>query len=94
MTLRQDLEEWREKLNNLLDEYDQIYERIGDLEKQNILLQERLVKGEYQTGGFDALRKLYDEGFHICPASFGQQRDDECLFCLTFLLHKGKKDVE
>jgi len=94
MTLRQDLEVWREKLNELLSECDQLHERAEDLEKQNLLLQERLVKGEYRTGGFEALTKLYDEGFHICPASFGQQRDDECLFCLTFLLHKGKKDVE
>ncbi len=93
MTLQQELEDWRKRLNDLLEEGDQLHERAADLEKQNALLEERLVNGEYQTGGFEALTKIYDDGYHICPANFGRRREEECLFCLTFLLHKGKKDV-
>lgn len=36
------------------------------------------------------LRKLYEEGFHICPYNFGHWRTQDCLFCLGFL----KKTLE
>lgn len=30
--------------------------------------------------------KIYAEGYHICPAVFGQIRDEgECLFCVNIL---------
>ncbi|MCR4962308.1 MAG: DNA replication initiation control protein YabA [Firmicutes bacterium] len=92
MTLKDDLEQWRKKLNAVLDEGDALHERVADLEKENALLQERLMNGD-KTDGFEAVTKIYDEGYHICPANFGRTRDEECLFCLNFLLHKGKKDV-
>ncbi len=92
MTLKDDLEQWRKKLNEVLEEGDVLHERVADLEKENVLLQERLVNGD-KSDGFEAVTKIYDDGYHICPANFGRVRDEECLFCLNFLLHKGKKDV-
>ena len=60
-------------------------------ERQNTELRQRLANGDYAGGGFEALTSLYEDGFHVCPGSFGQSREDECIFCLNFLLHKGKK---
>ncbi len=92
MSLYQEWLEWQEELNDLLRRGDALTQRVGELERQNASLQQRLVDENYQGNGFDALASLYDDGFHICPGSFGQSREDDCLFCLNFLLHKGKKE--
>ena len=75
----------------LQQEGERLYKRIEDLEKQNTELRQRLAQGDYAGSGFEALTSLYEDGFHVCPGSFGQSREEECIFCLNFLLHKGKK---
>lgn len=90
MSLYEDFQEWQEKLNALKQEGEELSRRIEEMEHQNFLLQQRMTGEDYR--GFDALGSLYDDGFHICPANFGQSRDEDCLFCLNFLLHKGKKE--
>ena len=90
MSLLREFKEWQEKLVALQKEGEELYKRIEALERQNADLRQRLNDGE-MNGGFEALTELYEEGFHICPGNFGQSREDDCLFCLNFLLHKGKK---
>ena len=42
-----------------------------------------------QSDGLGALRKLYDEGYHVCHPAFGQMRDNhgtqDCIYCLEVL---------
>jgi len=91
MSLYHDFLAWQSRLAELLLEGEELAARINELEQQNIVLQQRLLDGQDQSSGFEALSNLYDEGFHICPGDFGQMREDDCLFCLNFLHHKGKK---
>ena len=92
MSLLSEFKEWQEKLLQLQQEGEALYARIEELERQNAELRQRLAAaGSREGDGFQALTGLYEEGFHICPGSFGQSREDECLFCLNFLLHKGQK---
>lgn len=82
--------EWQTNVMELERQGEEFARRIADLEKENELLQQRLL--EYEQGsGFDALSGLYDDGFHICPDQFGKRREEDCLFCLNFLHHKGRK---
>ncbi|NLF80279.1 MAG: DNA replication initiation control protein YabA [Clostridia bacterium] len=91
MTLLAEFKLWQEKLQALQKEGEELMARIEELERQNAELRRRLAEGDYEGDGFEALTKLYEEGFHICPGNFGRGREEDCLFCLNFLLHKGKK---
>jgi len=90
MSLLSEFKQWQDKLLALQKEGDELFVRIEALERQNAELRQRLTDGDF-SGGFEALTDLYEEGFHICPGSFGQSREEDCLFCLNFLLHKGKR---
>ncbi len=93
MTLYSDFLEWQARMQALLEEGQELAQRINEQENQNVSLQRRLLsKEDAQPSGFDMLSDLYDEGYHICPADFGHQREDDCLFCLNFLHHKGNKE--
>ena len=90
MSLLNEFREWQDKLLALQQEGEKLYTQFEELERQNAELRQRLANGD-AGGGFDALNSRYEEGLHVCPESFGQSREDECIFCLKFLLHKGKK---
>lgn len=38
-----------------------------------------------QGEGFDALGRLYNEGYHVCPVAYGEPRQSGCLFCMAFM---------
>ena len=88
--LGKDFIEWQTSVMELERRGEEFARRIADLEKENELLQQRLLENE-QGSGFDALSGLYDDGFHICPDQFGKPREEDCLFCLNFLYHKERK---
>ena len=89
MSLSRDVRDWIERLTALLEDGRQLGRRIDELESQNAILQERLLKAGIKGEGLEALKSLYNEGFHICHAHFAEARDEECLFCLSFLHREG-----
>ncbi|MCL2678309.1 MAG: initiation control protein YabA, partial [Clostridiales bacterium] len=86
MSLADEIKNWQEKFSALLQEGQLLQQKAAQLEKQNAYLQESHSRRQVD-GGIGALSKLYDEGFHICHAYFAQTREEDCLFCLSFL-HK------
>ena len=89
MALSDQYREFEQRLLALVEESTALGEKVAELERQTQVLLERLSRATMQDGGMEALRKLYDEGFHICHARFAQPREDDCLFCLSFLHNRG-----
>ncbi len=89
MTLYDDISLVYEQLQKLLSEAAELREHVGELERYNAYLQQKLLD-EQQGSGFEALNSLYNEGYHICHAHFGHQREEDCLFCLSLLFHEGR----
>ena len=63
-------------------ENDKLRERLGQIEQT--------APSTRSHQGRDGLRKIYNDGFHICTDFYGQRRenDGECMFC-DELLYRG-----
>lgn len=90
-----DLANLLERVNVMRGEVDTV---VHNLEQENQYIRERLQDLEQlqepkETKNTEALRlqsqqsltKLYEDGFHICQASYGAKREGECMFCLELL---------
>lgn len=78
-------------MRELILEVGQLKERVTYLERAAAPEQSAAVEPELpswsdiEVEGYANLGKVYKEGYHICPAAFGQRRYEECLFCLAFM---------
>ncbi len=85
MSLYQEMQDLQLRLREVLDDAQELTTRIAHLEEQNRSLQEDRIKLELDKGGLNALHQLYNDGFHVCHAHFAENREEDCLFCLSLL---------
>ncbi|MBO8159963.1 initiation control protein YabA [Thermosyntropha sp.] len=89
--MEKSVQELKMIIRELILEVGELKERVANLEK-NVSppdeearrpgpLEKILLEGE----SYEKLGKLYKEGYHVCPAAFGEIRNGECLFCIAFM---------
>jgi regulator of replication initiation timing len=58
---------------------------LSELDPGQISANAQNIRGTAQ----DNLRRLHEEGFHVCHLYFGQNRRGECIFCFACLKDEG-----
>jgi len=91
-----------ERLEELQQELKKVREWVLALEEENRQLRKELERRlspsaasppeegpGVASSGCASLQRLYEEGFHVCPYSFGQRRQGDCIFCVALLEQAG-----
>ena len=78
------LDEFSQNLLITLAEVEAIKKNLKGVVEENVAL--RLENDKLR----DNLRKLYEDGFHVCTDFYGQRRenDAECMFCDELLFRE------
>ena len=77
--------ELEEKIRIMAEELETIRRYVERLEQDNASM-EAIIRGKnLRTSGKASLLALFDAGFHVCSAHFGDTRDGDCLFCASLL---------
>ncbi|KXS48498.1 MAG: hypothetical protein A8274_65 [Halanaerobium sp. 4-GBenrich] len=86
------------RFHKLKDITYQLYQENEELQRENEELKSLLFKDQEKAEeavvkkeGYSNLIHIYDEGYHVCPLSFGERRKGDCLFCLNLLENQGKE---
>lgn len=79
-------------LSQFAAEFQELAEQVTKLEEENDRLRQQLTPEELSTakglgGGQKALARLYEDGYHVCPANYGREHNGGCLFCQEVLKH-------
>lgn len=84
------------KLKEVLEEIQELKMQAYAMEEQNEQLRSKLYAQQDKNTAFENLTNLYEEGFHVCHAHFGRFRakEEDCLFCLSFLQKDGGEKKE
>ncbi|MGI5825596.1 MAG: initiation control protein YabA [Bacillota bacterium] len=93
MSLKNEIRLIEDELNDLLTKLAEVRLRVESIETQNAKLLDRVSEKDLHNEGDEALMKLYNEGYHICPTHFAKSREgEECLLCMAFM--QAQKDGE
>ena len=77
--------ELEEKLKAMSEELETIRCYVERMEQDNISMESIIRSKNMRISGKANLWALFDAGFHICSAHFGEVRDGDCLFCNSLL---------
>jgi regulator of replication initiation timing len=86
--MEKSLQELKLILRELMLEVGELKERVSKLERDFRQEEEPplpVYSLELEGESYDNLGRIYQQGYHICPAAFGQLRSGECLFCIAFM---------
>ena len=85
MSLYGDITDLEERLQDILKELQSLRFQVHALEEQNTQLREKVALENLTSQSQETLRSLYQDGFHVCPTHFAQERKGYCMFCLSFM---------